>query len=342
MTSSKEFLPIKRAIIITTVNPPTKAVQSISDIEGWELIVVGDSKTPSDWNWPNATFLSVGSQLAGNASFARDCPMDHYARKNVGYLHAMADGASVIAETDDDNLPYPSFPGDGERRVQGLTVGTVGWENAYRYFTDDAVWPRGFPLECIRPSFEKELETGQPDIFDCAIQQYLADGDPDVDAVYRLTIGREHTFAGSPVILAPGAICPFNSQNTVWWPEAFPLLYLPAYASFRMTDIWRSFVAQVCLHAAGGRVAFRAPTVYQERNAHSLLHDFELEVPGYLHNDRIARLLNDLPLSSRPVDVAENLRSCYEALVSGGFLPQGELDLVDSWIGALPPALPRI
>lgn len=336
MTAEEDVLSAKRAIVVTTINPPTKAVQAISEIPGWELIVVGDTKTPEGWSWPNVTFLSLESQLAGGGAFAEVCPVGHYARKNVGYLHAIAGGATIIAETDDDNLPYPSFPGDGELCVHGVTVGTDGWENVYRYFSADAVWPRGFPLECIRPGFEKVLHAGDDAVVDCAIQQYLADGDPDVDAVYRLTVGREHTFSGDPVILARSALCPFNSQNTVWWPQAFPLLYLPAYASFRMTDIWRSFVAQVCLHAAGGRIAFRAPTVYQERNAHSLLHDFELEVPGYLHNDRIARLLRGLPLSSAPLDVASNLRSCYEALVASGFLPEVELDLVDRWIAALP------
>ena len=79
----------------------------------------------------------------------------------------------------------------------------------------------------------------------CPIQQGLADGNPDVDAIFRLVLPLPMNFGRKPPIaLCRGAWCPFNSQNTSWWPAAYPLLYLPAYCSFRMTDIWRSFVAQ--------------------------------------------------------------------------------------------------
>ena len=99
--------------------------------------------------------------------------------------------------------------------------------------------------------------------------------------MYRLTIEAETKFNPNTIILGGGTICPFNSQNTLWWPEAYPLLYLPSFVSFRMTDIWRSFVAQVCLYQTGKHLAFRDATVYQTRNEHSLIKDFKDEVPGY-------------------------------------------------------------
>ncbi|MBV5271274.1 MAG: DUF288 domain-containing protein, partial [Afipia sp.] len=68
---------------------------------------------------------------------------------------------------------------------------------------------------------------------------------PDVDAIYRLTLPLPQSFREEqPVALGRNVWCPFNSQNTTWWKEAAPLLYLPSFCSFRMTDIWRSFVAQ--------------------------------------------------------------------------------------------------
>ncbi|MHC4265647.1 MAG: STELLO glycosyltransferase family protein, partial [Planctomycetota bacterium] len=68
-----------------------------------------------------------------------------------------------------------------------------------------------------------------------------ADDNPDVDAVYRLTQRLPLTFRKDRrLALGNGSKCPFNSQNTTWFPDAYPLLYLPAYCSFRMTDIWRS------------------------------------------------------------------------------------------------------
>ena len=75
---------------------------------------------------------------------------------------------------------------------------------------------------------------------DCPIQQGLADENPDVDAIYRLVLPLPVQFeTGRRIALKRGVWSPFNSQNTAWWPDAFPLLYLPAYCSFRMTDIWR-------------------------------------------------------------------------------------------------------
>src|SRR5262249_28696429 len=134
------------------------------------------------------------------------------------------------------------------------------------------------------------------------------------------------------VWLPPGTWCPFNSQSTWWWPEAYPLLYLPSFCSFRMTDIWRSFVAQRCLWELGHGLVFHAPEVFQDRNTHNLMRDFKDEVPGYLQNDAIIARLSTLSLAVGRDAVGENLIRCYEALVAGGFIPTEELPLVRGWV----------
>ena len=80
-----------------------------------------------------------------------------------------------------------------------------------------------------------------------------------------------------------------------------------------MTDIWRSFVAQRCIWEIGGAVVFHSSTVRQDRNEHSLLRDFEDEVPGYLLNNRIRLALEALSLDDK--DMLRNVTRCYEALV---------------------------
>jgi hypothetical protein len=77
-------------------------------------------------------------------------------------------------------------------------------------------------------------------------------------------------------------------------------------------------------------VVFHQATVYQERNEHDLLKDFEQEVPGYLLNDKIRVLLDAIRLGGGD-DVAGNLVRCYEALVAGGVLPAGEMPIVRAW-----------
>jgi hypothetical protein len=134
------------------------------------------------------------------------------------------------------------------------------------------------------------------------------------------------------VAFAEGSWCPFNSQNTTWWSDAFPLLYLPAYCSFRMTDIWRSFVAQRVAWEQGWSVLFHEPTVRQERNEHNLMRDFRDEVPGYLHNDSIREALAALKLAPGVERLGENLLTCYECLVEMSLVGREELPLLSAWL----------
>jgi hypothetical protein len=108
-------------------------------------------------------------------------------------------------------------------------------------------------------------------------------------------------------------------------------MYLPAYCSFRMTDIWRSFVAQRIAWEYGWKIAFHSATVYQKRNEHDLMRDFEDEVPGYLHNEAIAKALGATKISKSPESIFANLRKCYETLISMGLISDQELPLLDAW-----------
>jgi len=61
------------------------------------------------------------------------------------------------------------------------------------------------------------------------------------------------------------------------------------------------------------------------------MKDFEDEVPGYLNNARIAKVLNRLSLDPGFSNVGKNLRTCYVALVKEWFFTEKELALVDCW-----------
>ena len=299
---------------------------------GVSFIIVGDAKSPTEFNLEGCHFLSIEDQLALTLTFPALCPVNHYARKNIGYLAAMARGASLIIETDDDNLPAPSFWEECHRHQRVRFLSGNGWVNVYHYFNQALIWPRGLPLEEIRaqvPSFD-ELPIND---LDCPIQQGLADGNPDVDAIYRLLLPLPQYFrTDRRIALGPGSWCPFNSQNTRWWPDVFPLLYLPSYCSFRMTDIWRSLIAQRLAWLNGWYVLFHEPTVIQERNEHLLIRDFEEEIPGYLHNRDISRLLDKLPLETGADRLPENLLLCYRALNDAELVGEGEIPLLKRWL----------
>ena len=99
-----------------------------------------------------------------------------------------------------------------------------------------------------------------------------------------------------------------------------------------MTDIWRSFVAQRIAWENGWSVLFHEATVWQERNEHSLMKDFEDEVPGYLNNRKIAETLAALPLQPGTDALNDNLLACYDALCSQGWVGKDEIPLVEAWI----------
>jgi hypothetical protein len=323
----------KHHIVITTINYPTDAIKMIAqNYPQWNLVVVGDKKTPVDWHQHNATFLSADKQSTLPMSLCKSTPFNHYARKNIGYIHAMRSGAEVIAETDDDNLPYDTYLQDLNIQVNGKIVEKNGWENIYVHFTKERVWPRGYPLEFINQSFEKSSRTSEVTNVCCPIQQYLANDNPDVDAVFRLTNPSSIKFEPTTIILHNNTYCPFNSQNTIWWKKVFPYLYLPVTVSFRMTDIWRSFIAQRCLYAHGFALAFKEATMYQIRNEHSLIRDFKDEIPGYLNNVAIMEVLENLHLAASLNSAGENLLKCYEALIRKDIIKKEELLFVKDWV----------
>ena len=328
----------KVALVVTSINGPNRVIKDLAAgaaEHGWSFLVIGDRKSPHSFSCAGVQYYSVSDQLRSGLIYAEKCPVGHYARKNIGYLLGMLQGAEIIVETDDDNIPRAPFWSARKRQLTLPTYVDGGWVNVYRYFSDALIWPRGLPLDKVHSQL-LSYESMPNLVSDCPIQQGLADENPDVDAIYRLLMPLPQNFAtGKQIALGAGSWCPFNSQNTSWWKEAFPLLYLPAYCSFRMTDIWRSFVAQRIAWECGWAILFHEATVWQERNEHNLMRDFSEEVPGYLHNSKIAEKLRNLELRSGVNETGENLLRCYEMLVKEEFVGSDEISLLQGWLSDL-------
>jgi hypothetical protein len=98
-------------IVVTSILYPTPAIRKFLNLTTrWNLIVIGDRKTPRDWhsrlqvNRSRIIFLPIHKQRSLGYSILKYLPENSYARKNIGYLVAIACGARVIFESDDDNL----------------------------------------------------------------------------------------------------------------------------------------------------------------------------------------------------------------------------------------------
>jgi hypothetical protein len=328
----------KIALVVTTIAEPNARLRQLAQgcqQNEFDFIVIGDEASPKTFVLNGCRFYGLEEQRRLDLKYAGLCPARHYARKNIGYLLAMQNGATIIIETDDDNIPYEGFWARRHRRQSVRAIRQGGFVNVYRYFSETNVWPRGFPLEQINDPVTEFDDLQTADV-DCPIQQGFTDSDPDVDAIYRLTRPLPLSFrADRRIALGAGSWCPTNSQNCAWWREAFPLLYLPAYCQFRLTDIWRSFVAQRIAWTNGWSALFHEPTMWQERNEHNLMRDFEDELPGYLNNKRICEALGKLELQSGAEHISENLQTCYEELIRIGVHDRRELDLLEAWLDGI-------
>jgi hypothetical protein len=248
----------------------------------------------------------------------------------MGYLHAIASGAEFIVDTDDDNIPKEdwAFPGF-EGKFQTIP-GDKGFINIYQLYTDAPIWPRGLPLNLITRKFdlESDLQTQQIKI---GMWQGLADEDPDVDAIYRLTSDTPVYFKRrEPVVLGKGTICPFNTQNTLVRKEFFPLMYLPTYVTFRFTDILRSLVAQPIMWLYDCHLGFVDATVVQKRNPHDYYKDFISEIPMYLHASKVVDITAGAISSSNSMH--DNLYNAYEALLRNDIVEEKELTVLQAWL----------
>ena len=323
MNSSKNF------IVITSIFPPSEAIKKLANIDNWQLVVVGDKKTPRDWHFKNVVYISPDEQ--SDYSVANKLPWNHYSRKMIGYEYAIRHGADVIADTDDDNIPYDNWGVDLEFDFTGTTLSSEKFINIYKFFTDKFIWPRGYPLDRILETNKKTEASSSLKTSKVGIWQYLADDNPDVDAIFRLTDNSSvHFTRAEKIVLDRGSVSPLNSQNTFFKKESFPLLFLPSTVSFRFTDILRGLIAQPLLWSNGCVAGFGPATVFQVRNQHNFLHDFRDEVSVYLHSEEVV----DIAIANidTKVSLVKNLECVYKALIDKNIVLAQELEFLKNWL----------
>ena len=317
-------------IVITSINQPTEAIKKFSERSDHNLIVVGDKKTPGDWGHKNVDFISTDNQLLMDWKILKDLPFNHYSRKMIGYLTAIKNGATLIVDTDDDNIPkedwdFPSLTGRFLQLKEGL-----GFVNIYQHFTKEPIWPRGFPLKGITKKFDFANDSSYQNC-NIGIWQGLADEDPDVDAIYRLTSDKPCFFDHSdPIVLNKGSICPFNTQNTIIRKELFPLLFLPTTVSFRFTDILRGLVAQPIIWLNNFQLGFTHATVVQKRNPHDYMSDFLSELPMFENIEKVISIASSSISEMKSIN--DNLYNSYFNLSREKIVKENELANVEAWL----------
>ena len=295
------------------------------DKQQWCLLVVADLKSISKDVYgigdnPRYKFLSVNDQMALYPEFSSLIPFNHFGRKNLGYLYAINSGAKRIWDFDDDNMGVVDV--EEVLRSQPVTLCSPAQSrlvNPYMYFgVDETIsWPRGFPLDSIRDEKTSNLVTCPAEIPSdkIAVIQSLANNEPDVDGIYRLTRKTPFNFKFNPhpLILPSNTFTPFNAQATMWYPRAFKFMYLPTTVHGRVSDIWRSYITEYFLGMTEQHVMFTKPYVVQDRNAHNYLSDFQSESDLYLKSSGLVKFLQHRPSMGR-IDGTDPRQMHVEAL----------------------------
>jgi hypothetical protein len=320
------------AVVITTIHDYSDT--SIGSYEGVPKIVIGDLKTNhQDYKNRELVYLHP-TEYEDFGRFARMLPYNHYSRKNLGYLRAMAMGSRFIFDTDDDTFPKSNFK-DFSKDLAFLKITKPATPNVLSLYTGLNIWARGYPLELVQNKspvlFSQESSNIREQV---GIYQSIVEGDPDVDAVFRLTnpdFNQRITFReGLACVFERGVYGQGNTQGTFWVdPKLYHLLYIPSTVSFRFCDILKMYVAQRCMWEYGKLFCYLSPIVYQKRNQHDYMEDFKSEYPMYVSVLRIIdQILPSLELKGDPSD----LLLVYSKLYQEGIVQEREVEIVKEWL----------
>jgi hypothetical protein len=322
-----------KSLILTTINVLSDEFLALYKQLGLDyMIVIGDRKTPDMSLEGKGVFFSIADQEKSEFRLAKILPYDHYSRKNLGYLIALKNRDEYILETDDDNFLDTSLAENNlfTEEESCVLVKDKGFENVYSRFTDEHIWPRGYPLDLIKKTNNNKSEVVFAKDMEIGVSQGLVNNDPDVDAIFRLVKDTGTTFESNKrVVLSKYSYCPFNSQSTLWKREYLIYAYLPSTVSIRYTDILRGYISQRCLWQHNALLEFRSPYLIQFRNDHSLLTDLKHEMEIFETVHLLIDTLNSMKLSENK---AQNMREVYKALSDVGIVENTELDILEAWL----------
>lgn len=173
------------------------------------------------------------------------------------------------------------------------------------------------------------------------IVQSLANEDPDVDAIYRLTqpLPFDFTSKGFNVAVPKGAYAPYNAQATLHLYNALWSLMLPVTIHGRVSDIWRGYAAQRIMSMLNLRLLFSPSLVKQVRNEHNYLADFDSENDLYLRSQKLLEQLEawqptSIALKS-PHPLCAVIEELWIMLYEHGYVLMGDIDLTQAWLKSL-------
>ncbi|XWS56281.1 hypothetical protein CRYUN_Cryun09bG0072500 [Craigia yunnanensis] len=334
-------------ILVSVSSYPSDALKKMVKIKGWQVLAIGNSRTPRDWSLKGAIFLSLDMQANLGFRVVDHLPYDSYVRKSVGYLFAIQHGAKKIFDADDrgeviDNDLGKHFDvelvGEGARHEAILQYSHDNPNrtviNPYTHFGQRSVWPRGLPLENVGEIGHEEFYT---EVFGGKqfIQQGISNGLPDVDSVFYFTrkSGLEafdirFDERAPKVALPQGMMVPLNSFNTIYHSSAFWALMLPVSVSTMASDVLKGYWGQRLLWEIGGYVVVYPPTVHRYDRIEA--YPFSEEKDLHVNVGRLIKFL--VSWRSNKHRLFEKILELSYVMAEEGFWTEQDLKFTAAWL----------
>jgi hypothetical protein len=290
-------------IVTTTINKPTKATLEYCKFTDWKFIIVGDLKTPHEEYLAlekkyNVEYLSPEKQEKLYKGISDIIGWKTIQRRNIGFIEAYNQGAQVIATVDDDNIPYSHWGKnilvDKEIEVDVYDPKDHDIFDPLSVTDSNHVWHRGFPIDYLQKRHNVEYK-GKA-FRKILAQADLWDGDPDIDAIARLTHKPIVKYSEITAPYCSNYRSPFNSQNTFISRSALKYYSVWPHVG-RMDDIWASYYFQ---QKFPNSLIYNTASVYQERNIQDLITNLEKEIIGYRNTLNFTKLLETTEVKDIP------------------------------------------
>jgi len=306
---------MNKYIVVTTINPMTEAIKLFDKLEDWNLIVVGDKKTPSDYfDLENGCYMHCEMQESLYPELSRILGWNTVDRRNLGFLYAYQQGADVVAMVDDDNLPLGNWGKDivlnQEIEVDYYETRPIAFD-PLSVTNHSKLWHRGFPIELLQLRESKKIKKKITPL----VQANLWNVDPDVDAICRMMYNPLVVF-NTKNYYASNRFSPFNMQNTLVSRKA--LKYVISFPfTGRMCDIWGAYYFQSHYPES---VVYGPATVehVQDRSWESIVKDLTEEILGYKSTIQLLIALSEDPeaifqfVDSKTVDFVKLYQSYFQ------------------------------
>ncbi|KAF5750217.1 hypothetical protein HS088_TW03G00550 [Tripterygium wilfordii] len=334
-------------IVVSVSDYPSDSLRKLMKIKGWQVLAIGNSKTPKDWSLKGTIYLSLEQQASLGFRVVDYLPYDSYVRKSVGYLFAIQHGAKKIFDADDRG---EVIDGDLGKHFDVELIGEDARQetilqyshenpnrtvvNPYIHFGQRSVWPRGLPLENVGELGHEEFYT---EVFGGKqyIQQGISNGLPDVDSVFYFTrkSGLESfdirfDERAPKVALPQGMMVPLNSFNTIYHSSAFWALMLPVSISSMASDVLRGYWGQRLLWEIGGYVVVYPPTVHRYDRVEA--YPFSEEKDLHVNVGRLIKFLNSW--RSNKHRLYEKILELSYAMTEQGFWSEKDTKFTAAWL----------